>query len=72
MASVASGGAGVGERSELCGGDGERSERGLLASGASVGGVGERSERRLGPASEASLPPEASQVVAEGDGLRVR
>ena len=23
------------------------------------------------PASEASLPPEASQVVAEGDGLRV-
>ena len=52
------------ERSELRlgGGDGERSER---------GGVGERSERRGGPASEASLPPEASQVVAEGDGLRV-
>ena len=27
-------------------------------------------ERRGGTASEASLPPEASQVVAEGDGLR--
>ena len=57
------------------GGGGERSERGgLLASGASsVWGMGdgERSERREGPASEAILPPEASQVVAEGDGLRV-
>ena len=52
----------------------ERSELrlgGVMASEASVGGVGERSERRGGPASEASLPPEASQVVAEGDGLRV-
>ena len=28
-------------------------------------------ERRGEPASEASLPPEASQVVAEGDGLPV-
>ena len=35
------------------------------------GGVGERSERRGVPASEASLPPEASQVAAEGSGLRV-
>ena len=51
------------ERAAFGGGDGERSER---------GGVGERSERRGGPASEASLPLEASQVVAEGDGLRVR
>ena len=34
-------------------------------------GVGEQSERGV-PASEASLPPEASQVVAEGDGLRVQ
>ena len=33
-------------------------------------GVGERSERRGGPASEASLPLEASQVAAEGSGLR--
>ena len=33
--------------------------------------VGEPSERRGGPASEASLPPEASQVAAEGSGLRV-
>ena len=37
---------------------------GVEASRASVGGRG-------GPASEASLPPEALQVVAEGDGLRV-
>ena len=43
-------------------GVGERSER--------RGGVGERSERRGGPASEASLPLEASQVAAEGSGLR--
>ena len=33
-------------------------------------GVGERSERWWGWASEASLPPEASQVAAEGSGLR--
>ena len=35
-------------------------------------GVGERSELRGGgAASEASLPPESSQVAAEGSGLRV-
>ena len=34
--------------------------------------MSERSELWVGlRASEASLPPEASQVVAEGDGLRV-
>ena len=44
----------------------------VLASRASVGGVW-ASEASCGgvPASEASFPPEASQVVAEGDGLRV-
>ena len=53
---------------------------GVEASRASVGGGrakrpvlgGGRAKRAVGvPASEASLPPEASQVVAEGDGLRV-
>ena len=34
-------------------------------------GASEESGGGGGPASEASLPPEASQVVAEGDGLRV-
>ena len=50
------------------GGDGERSERrvGVLASEASYGYTGGGA-----PASEASSPPEVSQVVAEGDGLRV-
>ena len=44
-------------------GVGEQSERrGVWAGEASGGGV---------TASEASFPPEASQVVAEGDGLRV-
>ena len=44
-------------------GVGERSER--------RGGVAERSEQWWGWASEASLPPEASQVAAKGSGLRV-
>ena len=53
---------------------GERSERwGVLASSASVGGVWASEASGGGvPASEASFPPEASQVVAEGDGLRVK
>ena len=43
-----------------------------VVSVASMGGCW-RAERAAGgvPASEASFPPEASQVVAEGDGLRV-
>ena len=44
----------------------------MLASRASVGGVWASEASGGGvPASEASFPPEASQVVAEGDGLRV-
>ena len=44
----------------------------MLASSASVGGVWASEASGGGvPASEASFPPEASQVVAEGDGLRV-
>ena len=43
-----------------------------MASKANGGGCG-RAKRAAGggPASEASLPPEASQVAAEGSGLRV-
>ena len=44
----------------------------MVASGASVGGVWASEASGGGvPASVASFPPEASQVVAEGDGLRV-
>ena len=44
----------------------------MLASRASVGGVWASEASGGGvPASEANFPPEASRIVAEGDGLRV-